>query len=432
MREKVKGNVLESAIASLNQYSSNHELNNTRNTRLFRNLLTDVLTKATKYEDDGSYFVKTGDIPAMWLRDATFQVLPYVSLINEIPDLYDLLTGILKRELRFVKMDPYANAFNQTSSGAHWSDDDSNIPVSDHVWERKFEIDSLCAPLFLANNLYEKTGNTDIFDEEFWNTLSIIIDVFKTEQHHDTSPYYFKRKDCPSNDTLSNDGKGTPVKYTGMIWDGFRPSDNACVYGYHIPSNMFVVSVLTPLLDKVPERFATLKNEILTLLNEIKSGINRYAIVQLSNDTSGYAYEVDGMGNYKLMDDANVPSLLSLPFIKYCSKDDPLYENTREFVLSSKNPYYYSGTVLQGIGSNHTPANYVWPISIAMEGLTSDNLDKKAQQLDVISETNNETSQCHESIDMNDQSKYTREWFSWSNMTYCQLALDFINENAGR
>ncbi|GAB5056163.1 glycoside hydrolase family 125 protein [Companilactobacillus alimentarius] len=432
MKETVKGNVLESVITDLNQYSSKYELNNTKNTKLFRSLLTDVLIKATKYEDDGSYFVKTGDIPAMWLRDATFQVLPYVSLINEVPDLYDLLTGVLKRELRFVKMDPYANAFNQTSSGAHWSDDDSNIPVSDHVWERKFEIDSLCAPLFLANNLYEKTGNTNIFDEEFWNTLSIIMDVFKIEQHHNTSPYYFKRKDCPSNDTLPNDGRGTPVTYTGMIWNGFRPSDNACVYGYHIPSNMFVVSVLTPLLDRVPEKFETLKDEMSILLNEIKSGIKRYAIVKLPDNSFGYAYEVDGLGNYKLMDDANVPSLLSLPFIKYCSKDNPLYLNTRKFILSTKNPYYYSGKLLQGIGSNHTPINYVWPISIAMEGLTSDNLNKKAHQLDVISKTNNDTSQCHESIDMDDQSKYTRDWFSWSNMTYCQLALDFINKNVGR
>ncbi|HIY91782.1 glycoside hydrolase family 125 protein [Companilactobacillus sp. HBUAS56275] len=432
MREIVKGNVLKSVIDDLNKYSNNHELNNIRNTKLFRNLLTDVLIKATKYENDGSYFVKTGDIPAMWLRDATFQVLPYVSLLDEIPDLYYLLTGVLKRELRFVRLDPYANAFNQTSSGAHWSDDDSNISISDHVWERKFEIDSLCAPLFLANNLYETTGKTDIFDEQFWNTLSMIIDVFKTEQHHNTSSYYFRRKDCPSNDTLSNDGKGTPVGYTGMIWDGFRPSDNACVYGYHIPSNMFVVSVLTPLLDKIPKGFEALKNEILTLLNDVKSGIKHYAIVKLPNNHLGYAYEVDGLGNYKLMDDANVPSLLSLPFIRYCSKEEPLYMNTREFVLSSRNPYYYSGTVLQGIGSNHTPVNYIWPISIAMEGLTSNDLNKKSHQLDIISETDNDTSQCHESIDMNDQSKYTREWFSWSNMTYCQLALDLINQDVRR
>lgn len=427
MKEKNNNNVLDSVIKSLNKYSANQKLSNSKTTNLFRGLLADVLTKATQYEDDGSYFVKTGDIPAMWLRDATFQVLPYVSLINEIPSLYYLLSGVLKRELRFVKMDPYANAFNQTASGARWSIDKSNIPVSDHVWERKFEIDSLCAPLFLAEKIYEETGKNDLFDDEFWDTLTVIIDVFVTEQHHNSSSYYFERKDCPTNDTLSNEGKGTPVTYTGMIWDGFRPSDNACEYGYHIPSNMFVVSVLKPLLNLIPDKYLSLKNRITVLLNDIKDGINEYAIVKLPNNKLGYAYETDGMGNYKLMDDANVPSLLSLPFIGYCSKDTELYLNTRNFILSPDNPYYYSGLVLNGIGSNHTPLNYVWPISIAMEGLTSNDAEVKTKQLNIIAETTNDTSQCHESIDMNDQSKYTRDWFSWSNMTYCQLSLSLIN-----
>ena len=30
----------------------------------------------------------------------------------------------------------------------------------------------------------------------------------------------------------------------GMTWSGFRPSDDACAYGYLIPSNMFAVVVL--------------------------------------------------------------------------------------------------------------------------------------------------------------------------------------------
>lgn len=418
---------LKTVARAIDDYAAQQQLATPATTALFQNLLSDVLAKATTSEADGTYFVKTGDIPAMWLRDATFQVLPYVQLIPEIPDLQEILVGVLRRELRFVQHDPYANAFNQTSSGAHWSDDESDIPVSDLVWERKFEIDSLCAPLLLALRLHEQTGVTDFFDDEFWNTLAKILTVFETEQHHESqSTYYFKRKDCPANDTLTNNGRGTPVAETGMIWNGFRPSDNASEYGYHVPSNMFAVTMLWELLPLVPTELTDLKVRMQTMITGIERGIADYAVVTLPTGETGYAYEVDGLGHMKLMDDANVPSLLSLPFIGYTDVDNPLYRATREFILSAQNPYYYQGSVLQGIGSNHTPEAYVWPISLAMVGLTTADRQVKQAQLALIAATDNATKQCHESVSVDDVSQYTREWFSWANMTYCQLALELI------
>lgn len=418
---------LAEVIKKVEAYAANQTLPTARTTELFRNLLSDALAKATTAESDGTFFVKTGDIPAMWLRDATFQVLPYLSLTQAVPELIPVLVGVLRRELRYVQHDPYANAFNQTASGAHWSDDESNIPVSDLVWERKFEIDSLCAPLLLALRLYERTGSSDHLDDEFWQTLAIIMTVFETEQHHDASSYYFSRVDCPANDTLANEGKGTPVSYTGMIWDGFRPSDNACEYGYHVPSNMFVVAVLTRLVPLIPASFKILKDRVQELVATIKQGITRYAMVTLPSGQVGYAYEVDGLGHQKLMDDANVPSLLALPFIGYTDVDDVIYQNTREFILSHQNPYYYQGKVLSGIGSNHTPEAYVWPISLAMVGLTSTDQATKLTQLEKIATTDNTTGQCHESVSVDDTSQYTRDWFSWANMTYCELALDILH-----
>jgi len=417
---------LTEIIAKIEDYAAQQTLPTDKTTSLFRSLLSDALAKATSAEADGTYFVKTGDIPAMWLRDATFQVLPYIKLMKAIPELETVLVGVLRRELRYVQHDPYANAFNQTASGAHWSDDDSDIPVSDLVWERKFEIDSLCAPLLLAVKLHENTDNTDFLDDEFWQTLELIMTVLETEQHHDQSSYYFKRIDCPANDTLTNDGKGTPVGYTGMVWDGFRPSDNACEYGYHVPSNLFLVAVLTKITPLIPAKFNALKARIETLAAAIQQGVTRYAMVTLPTGKVGYAYEVDGLGHQKLMDDANVPSLLALPFIGYTSIEDSIYQNTREFILSDQNPYYYQGKVLAGIGSNHTPEAYVWPISLAMEGLTSTDQTVKVAQLEKIAATDDETGQCHESVSVDDVSQYTRDWFSWANMTYCELALDVL------
>ncbi|BDZ32300.1 glycoside hydrolase family 125 protein [Lactiplantibacillus sp. WILCCON 0030] len=417
---------LREIIAQIDAYSAEKTLPTAKTTALFHSLLSDAVAKATSAEADGTFFVKTGDIPAMWLRDATFQVLPYIKLMKAVPELKNILIGVLRRELRYVQHDPYANAFNQTASGAHWSDDDSDIPVSDLVWERKFEIDSLCAPLFLALKLYKNTDNHDFLDDEFWQTLSVTMTVLETEQHHDQSSYYFKRVDCPANDTLTNDGKGTPVGYTGMVWDGFRPSDNACEYGYHVPSNMFLVAVLSQITPLIPTEFSALKVRVQKLVKAIKQGITHYAMVTLPTGQVGYAYEVDGLGHQKLMDDANVPSLLALPFIGYTSIDDSIYQNTREFILSKQNPYYYEGKILAGIGSNHTPEAYVWPISLAMEGLTSTDPAVKVAQLEKIAATDNETDQCHESVSVDDVSQYTRDWFSWANMTYCELALDVL------
>lgn len=417
---------LKEVARKLDAYAASKKLPSAQSTALFHNIFSDAIKNATDKGPDDTYFVATGDIPAMWLRDATFQVLPYLEVLDEIPELKEIILGVLKLELRYVQHDPYANAFNQTASGAHWSDDETDILVSDLVWERKFEIDSLCAPLFLALKYYQKTGEVALFDEEFWQTVELIVQTFETEQHHETSSYYFKRENCPATDTLVNDGRGTPVGYTGMIWCGFRPSDDACQYGYHVPSNMYAISVLQPLLALIPAQLAQLKHRIEQLITAVQHGIEEFAIITLPNKQQIYAYEVDGLGNVNLMDDANVPSLLSLPFLGYLDSEDTLYQATRDFILSPQNPYYYQGKILERIGSSHTPKRYVWPVSLAMEGLTTRDVLVKAAKLQAIAMTENQTKQCHESVHVDDPAQYTREWFSWSNMTFCQLALEVL------
>ncbi len=412
---------------ALTDFVDAHPLADLNAQRMFRALLPDALIKATSLQPDGTYFVATGDIPAMWLRDATFQVLPYVQLVKAIPDLEVILKGVLRRELDFIQLDPYANAFNETISGAHWCDaDETNIQVSPQVWERKFEIDTLCAPLLLALRLFAETGDATIFDTDFWTTLAVIVDVFEQEQNHEHSPYFFRRPNTASNDTLPHQGYGSPVAVTGLIWDGFRPSDNRCEYGYHIPANLLAKTVLTSLLPYIPENRQALAIRVKTLVAAISQGITEYGIQTLPSGERGFAYEVDGLGHACFMDDANVPSLLSLPFLGALSAEDPLYIATKSFVLSMQNPYFYKGSVLQGIGSEHTPPRYVWPIAVAMEGLVATADSIKQDKLALIAATTGDTGQCHEGVHQDDSRQYTRTWFSWANMTFCQLALDVI------
>lgn len=393
----------------------------------FRNCFSDTLLRTLHIQEDGSVYLVTGDIPAMWLRDSTAQIEPYLTLAktNEVFQL--LIARLVQKQCEYILIDPYANAFNeQPNSHGHQTD---QTAMSPWVWERKYEIDSLCYPVRLAYLLYKKTGYTDHFNDTFLQAVREMVSVFRTEQHHETSDYSFERFGARPEDTLVNDGKGAPVAYTGMTWSGFRPSDDACRYGYLVPANMFAVVILTYLTEIIP-RFYTedvLVAEISRLRDEIQAGIEKFGIVEdKQTGKKIFAYEVDGLGNYTLMDDANVPSLLSAPYLGYCDVEDEVYLNTRELLLSDRNPYYYSGTVASGIGSSHTPEPYIWPIALSIQGLTTNNRQEKERLLDVIVGTTAGTMQCHESFDVNDEHQYTREWFSWSNMMYCQLLLNYL------
>ena len=317
-------------------------------------------------------------------------------------------------------LDPYANAFNREPNDFKPYDDRPR--ASDWVWERKYEIDSLCHAVLLAWRFYEKTGRTGFMTEMFAEMLRTIVDVFRIEQDHDQSSYRFERSNCPPSDTLINEGKGAPVKVTGMTWSGFRPSDDACQYGYLIPANLFAAQELGH-IAKFAEIMGDeeLKGEALEAKAEIEKGIDEYAKVQHPKFGEIYAYETDGFGNYNLMDDANVPSLLALPYLGICGKDDPLYLRTRQFVLSKENPYYYEGSYAKGVGSPHTPAGYVWPIGLCIQGMTTDDVQEQAKIVDILMHTHAGCECMHESFDPNAPENFTREWFAWANSMFGEL-----------
>jgi len=394
--------------------------------KVFRNTFSNTLLTTVKILPDGTTFVLTGDIPAMWLRDSTAQVRPYLFFAKNDRSISDMIKGLVKRQFMYINIDPYANAFNETENFAGHQDD--HTEMNGFIWERKFEIDSLCYPVQLAYLLYKNTGRTDQFDEVFTTGIEKILTVFETEQDHEHSPYVFERDTERLKDTLTNGGKGAPVKPNGLIWSGFRPSDDACDYGYLIPSNMFAVVVL----KYITEIFTTIRDDqdivgrAEKLIHDVKEGIKHHAIVKNAAGEEVYAFEIDGFGNSKIMDDGNVPNLMSAPYLGFCDRDERIYQNTRKTVLSPENPYFYSGKYASGIGSSHTDENFVWPITLAMQGLTDTSKEEKERLLNLLVSIDADTDMMHESINVDDPTDYTRPWFSWSNMMFCELVMDYF------
>ncbi|HIS69275.1 MAG TPA: glycoside hydrolase family 125 protein [Candidatus Gallacutalibacter stercoravium] len=395
--------------------------------QMFENCFANTLNTTVKPMEDGTTFVITGDIPAMWLRDSVCQLRPYLILAQNDPAVADLIQGLIERQFRYIAADCYANAFNEEANGhGHQQDATDMKPF---VWERKYEIDSLCFPLQFSYLFWKNTGRTAQFNETWRKGVEEILRVWRVEQaHEENSPYRFGRVNCPYTDTLSRDGKGALVKSNiGLTWSGFRPSDDACVYGYLVPSNMFACVVLG-YLEEIAQTVlhdTDLAARAAALRKEIDDGISQYAVLDHEKYGKVYAYEVDGFGQYNVMDDANLPSLLSIPYIGYRSEDDTLYQNTRNMILSDTNPYYFSGKCAKGIGSPHTPERYIWHISLAMQGLTTSSKEAKRELLETLKNTDGGKGLMHEGFDVDDPTRYTREWFSWANAVFSELVLDY-------
>ncbi|SFF36456.1 hypothetical protein SAMN05216378_0115 [Paenibacillus catalpae] len=391
--------------------------------QLFKNCFPNTLETTTKLLNDGTTFVITGDIPAMWLRDSVEQVMHYVPFAKDDADLQRIIGGLIKLHMRNIVIDPYANAFNEMANDWHWNTDDKT-DMSPWVWERKFELDSICFSMRLAFAYWKETGRADIFDADFKIAMRAAVDLWKREQHHfERSPYRFERDNGIMTDSLMNDGIGMPVNYTGMVWSGFRPSDDACDFHYNIPDNMFAVVTLRQMREIAEFVFRDLsfEQEMAKLEREINHGIQLYGIYRHPEFGPIYAYETDGFGNYCLMDDAGTPGLISIPYLGYVDGDDPIYQNTRRFALSKENPFYYEGTAAKGIGSPHTPPGYIWHMALSMQGLTAKTDEEKLAMIAVLEATDADTGFMHEGFHSDDPTVFTRKWFAWSNSLFSQL-----------
>ena len=392
---------------------------------MFEKCISNTLSTTIKTLEDGSVFVITGDIPAMWLRDSACQLRPFILFAKEEPEIEDIIVGLVKKQMQCILIDPYANAFNETANSRGFADDKTDMKPE--LWERKYEIDSLCYPMQLSYLLWKNTGCTRHFTEEWKQAARLVLRTFRTEQDHENhSPYHFERMNCVHTDTLSREGKGALVKSNiGLIWSGFRPSDDSCIYGYLIPSNMLASVILSNIAEIAQEVYKdeTLAKEAKEFSDEVRQAIEKYAIIP-GREEEAYAYEVDGFGEYNIMDDANLPSLLSMPYYGYCDKNNVRYQNTRKMVLSDMNPYYYNGSKMRGIGSPHTPERYVWHMSLAIQGITAQDEAEREEMIRMIEETDAGTGLMHEAVNIDDPTDYTRPWFSWANSVFCELVLE--------
>ena len=360
-------------------------------------------------------FVITGDIPAMWLRDSSAQVLPFLELAG-VEEVSDVLRGLVREQWRCIALDPYANAFNASDTGAHF--DTADLGLHPGVWERKYEIDSLAFPVQLAHQLWRATGDHSHLDHAVQAGCHAIVALWRREQHHEEhSPYRHIRPTEPQ-DTLPNDGRGAPVAITGMTWSGFRPSDDACTFGYNIPAQLMAHMALR-MIGEFADLWEDpiLRAESDALSRDIISGVDAFGMVE-----GRFAYEVDGLGNRLCMDDANMPSLLSLPLTSDVTVTDPRYTATRDWVLSPANPFFFEGKAASGVGSPHTPESYVWHIALAVQGLTGSTQEARTC-LDVLLSTDAGTGWMHEGFNPDDPTQFTREWFSWANSMACTLMM---------
>lgn len=413
-----KSDAIEQAIREFKAKVGNKELG-----WLFENCFPNTLDTTVTFKTEGGRpdtYVITGDIDAMWLRDSTAQVWPYLALSKSAPQLQQLIAGVINRQTRCILKDPYANAFyDDDTKVGEWKDDLTAMKPGLH--ERKWEIDSLCYPIRLAYHYWTITGDTKPFDENWKKAIQATLKVFKEQQRKDGhGPYTFQRTTAWATDGVPLGGYGYPVKPVGLICSMFRPSDDATIFPFLIPSNFFAVTSLRQASDMIRDisKDNALSAELSAPAKEVDAALKEHGTIDHPTYGKIYAYEVNGYGSYNLMDDANVPSLLAMPYLGAVKQDDPVYLNTRKMLLSENNPFFFKGKAGEGIGGPHSGIDMIWPMSIIIRGLTS-NYDAEIRScIEALRKTHAGTGYMHESFHKDDATKFTRKWFAWGNTIF--------------
>lgn len=373
-------------------------------------------------------FIITGDIDAMWLRDSCAQVWPYLPYVNQDKALQTMFRGLIHRHAMSIIIDPYANAFMRdptAKSNLEWSTHD-HTEMKPGVAERKWEIDSLCYAVRLSHGYWKQTGDTAPFDDQWREAMKVLVNTFKEQQRLDNKgPYYFQRRSNTPTETLAFHGYGAPTKKVGMIHSGFRPSDDACEYLFLIPSNHFAVVSLRQLVEMAPHTglSAEFAATCQALADQVNKALHEHGVITRPNGDKFWAYEVDGYDNTLFMDDANIPSLLSLPYLGAVDVNDALYQSTRAAVWSDNNPYFFDGSIAAGIGGPHAGLDLVWPMSFIMRALTSTSDSEIKACLNTLKTTDAGTGFMHEAFHKDDPATFTRPWFAWANTLFGELIL---------
>ena len=330
----------------------------------------------------------------------------------------------------------YADACGRLERVCRWrwiaesQNDSATGRDGNRVAERKYELDSLCYPIRLAHGYWKETSDTKPFDALWHDAMRLIVRTMRTQQRKDSrGPYHFQRPSTSPTETLGEMGYGAPLRAVGLIASGFRPSDDACTLPFLVPSNLFAVTSLRQLAEMVSAIRAdhALALEATALADEVDAALRQHAMVATPEGTI-WAYEIDGLGSRLLMDDANAPSLLSLPYLQ-SSPDAALYARTRAFVWSERNPWFFRGKAGEGIGGPHVGRNQIWPMSQIIFALTSSSDAETRGMLSMIAGSSAGTGFLHESYFKEDAYTFTRPWFAWVNTLFGGLIATLVRKN---
>jgi meiotically up-regulated gene 157 (Mug157) protein len=386
-------------------------------------------------------FVVTGDIDAMWLRDSTNQLAQYQRLAKKDNAIESLILGAINTQAEYIITSPYCNAFQPPPPSklrpSNNGQTDAVHPMYEpsQVFECKYELDSLAHFLSLSNQFFTSTGSTAFLTPRWYAALESLLKVLDqqskptfAESDGSFSPntYRFQRWTDTGTETLPLAGNGNPLNWgTGLIRSAFRPSDDATIFGFFIPANAMIAVELkrsAAMLTAVgkPHIGQTLK----TRGEIIEKGVWEHGVVQHQKYGSVFAFEVDGYGSALLMDDANLPSLLSLPLLGFLPRGDEIYQNTRAMILSKQgNPYYLTGSVFSGIGGPHVGMRNAWPMSLLVQAMTSEDDEEIKKLLESVKKIS-PLGLVHESVNVEVKREYTRSWFAWANSVFAQTVLD--------
>jgi len=427
-KRKFKSAAVEKTIAKIQSSIGNKEL-----AWMFGNCFPNTLDTTVDFEivnGRPDTYVITGDIDAMWQRDSAAQVWPYLPLMAEDPQLQQLIAGVISRQTRNTLLDPYANAFyKDPNKVSEWKNDFTEMKPGVH--ERKWEIDSLCYTIRLAYGYWKTSQDTVPFDDAWREAVSKIVQTFREQQRKDgKGPYHFMRRTEFQTDTVAGHGYGNPAKPVGLIFSMFRPSDDATVFPFLIPSNFFAVVSLRQAAEMLEQihQDQELAGQCRALANEVQQALKNHAIVSQPKHGEIYAYEVDAFGNFYCIDDGNVPSLISLPYLGVVKTDDKTYQTTRHFILSGANPYYCEGKAANGPGGPHVGMSMIWPLGLIVQGLTSTSDAEIHDCLLTLQKTHAGTGFMHEAFNKDDPNKFTRPWFAWANTIFGELVLKTFKE----
>lgn len=428
-QRKFRSEAVEKAILDVKSSIGNKEIG-----WLFENCFPNTLDTTVDFEminGKPDTYVITGDIDAMWLRDSSAQVWPYLQFVKQDAQLKLLIAGVIRRQAKCILKDPYANAFYKDEHKiSEWKATDIT-DMKPGIHERKWEIDSLCYPVRLAYRYWKETGDTSPFDADWTEAMRTVVRTFREQQRRDgKGPYTFQRNTAWATDGVPLGGYGYPTKKTGLIHSMFRPSDDATIFPFLIPSNCFAMVSLNQLQEMAKQAVHddVLYKQSMTLSEELAEAIANYGTVNHPEFGTIFVYETNGLGSHNLMDDANVPSLLSLPYLNFSATTDPIYLNTRAYVLSASNPFFFKGKAGEGIGGPHAGVDMIWPLSIIMRGLTSNDDREIKGCLKMLQQCHAGTGFMHESFHKDDPGKFSRKWFAWANTIFGEFVFKTYRE----